>query len=90
MLKSHCVNCFVIGYSVSSLDESTLPGNKSLIFLIIRCIEKGVAVQELLFSKILLTDTKGVRVFETYRYVFHDKQSPRGTWILAPTAMETR
>ena len=58
--------------------------------LIMPDLEKDMTVQELLFSKILLTDTKGVRVFETYRYVFHDKQSPRGTWILAPTAMETR
>ena len=40
------------------LDESALPGNEALLLAYVRFIENEVIIQELLFVKLLVTDTK--------------------------------
>ncbi|XP_066965478.1 protein FAM200C-like [Macrobrachium rosenbergii] len=45
------------------LDESTLPGNESLLLAYVRFVKDESLVQELLFARQLETDTKGESVF---------------------------
>ena len=45
------------------LDESTLPGNESLLLAYVRFIKGGSLCQELLFARLLETDTKGESVY---------------------------
>ena len=45
------------------LDESTLPGNESLLLAYVHFIKGGSLCQELLFAHLLETDTKGESVY---------------------------
>jgi len=45
------------------LDESTLPGNESLLLAYVRFVKDENLIQELLFAQLLETDTKGKSMF---------------------------
>lgn len=47
------------------LDESTLPGNESLLLSYVRSVKDGKPREELLFAKTLKMDTKGETIFQT-------------------------
>ena len=55
------------------LDESTLPGNESLLLAYIRFIKGGSLCQELLFARLLETDTKGGSVYRAVEDFFQKK-----------------
>ena len=44
-------------------DESTLPANESLFIAYVRLIKGGSLCQELLFARLMETDTKGESVY---------------------------
>ena len=56
------------------LDESTLPGNESLLFAYVRFIKGGSLCQELLFARLLETDTKGESVYRAVEDYFQKKK----------------
>ncbi|XP_013927350.1 PREDICTED: protein ZBED8-like, partial [Thamnophis sirtalis] len=58
------------------LDESTLPGNESLLLAYVRFIKDESLTQELLFARQLKTDTKGESVFHLVEQFFKDKEIP--------------
>ena len=55
------------------LDESTLPGNESLLLTYVRFIKDRSLCQELLFARLLETDTKGESVNRTVEEYFQKK-----------------
>ena len=55
------------------LDESTLPGNESLLLAYVRFIKGGSLCQELLFACLLETDTKGESVYRAVEDYFQKK-----------------
>ena len=57
------------------LDESTLPGNESLLLSYILFIDEGKVVKELLFAKKLTTDTKGETICYMVDQFFKQKNS---------------
>ena len=58
------------------LDESTLPGNESLLLAYVRFIKGGSLCQELLFAPLLETDTKGESVYRAVEDYFQKKSIP--------------
>ena len=56
------------------LDESTLPGNESLLLAYVRFIKGGSLCQELLFARLLETDTKGESVYRAVEEYFQKKK----------------
>ncbi|KFD64030.1 hypothetical protein M514_08644 [Trichuris suis] len=58
------------------LDESTLPGNEAVLLAYVRFIKQERLMQELLFAKELLTDTKGESIFKLVNDFFKEKQIP--------------
>ena len=71
------------------LDGSTLRGNESLLLAYVRFIKGGSQCQELLFTRLLETDTKGESVYRTVEDYFHLQTSshvlqmvPR-SWLVA-------
>ncbi len=58
------------------LDESTLPGNESLLLAYVRFIKGGSLCQELLFARLLETDTKGESVYRAVEDYFQKKSIP--------------
>ena len=52
------------------LDESTLPGNESLLLTYVCFVKDEKLVQELLFTRQLETDTKGESVFNVVKIFF--------------------
>ena len=58
------------------LDESTLPGNESLLLAYVRFIKGGSLCQELLFPRLLETDTKGESVYRAVEDYFQKKSIP--------------
>ncbi|XP_026532395.1 SCAN domain-containing protein 3-like [Notechis scutatus] len=58
------------------LDESTLPGNESLLLAYVRFIKDKSLTQELFFAKQLNTDTKGESIFHVVEQFFKDKEIP--------------
>ena len=58
------------------LDESTLPGNESLLLAYVRLIKGGSLCQELLFARLLETDTKGESVYRAVEDYFQKKSIP--------------
>ena len=55
------------------LDESTLPGNESLLLAYVHFIKVGSLCQELLFARLLETDTKGESVYRAVEDYFQKK-----------------
>ena len=58
------------------LDESTLPVNESLLLTYVRFIKGGSLCQELLFARLLETDTKGESVYRAVEDYFQKKSIP--------------
>ena len=58
------------------LDESTLPGNEALLLAYVHFIENEAVVQELLFAKLLETNTKGESIFHIVKAFFEEKNIP--------------
>ncbi|KFD58936.1 hypothetical protein M513_00099 [Trichuris suis] len=58
------------------LDESILPGNEALLLAYVRFIKDEQMVQELLFAKELITDTKGESTFRVLKEFFAEKEIP--------------
>lgn len=58
------------------LDESTLPGNESLLLAYVRLINDGNLVEDLLFAKLLEIDTKGETVYRVLEKCLHDNDIP--------------
>ena len=55
------------------LDESTLPGNESLLLAYVCFVKDESLVQELLFARQLETDTKGESIFRVVDDFFKEK-----------------
>ncbi|KFD46434.1 hypothetical protein M513_12699 [Trichuris suis] len=68
--------CNILGTEEFSLqvDESTLPQNEALLLAYVRFIKEGKLVQELLFAKELLTDTRGESIFRTVEDFFKENE----------------
>lgn len=58
------------------LDESTLPGNESLLLAYVRFIKDESLTQEMLFARQLKTDTKGETIFRVVEEFFNEKEIP--------------
>lgn len=58
------------------LDESTLPGNESLLLSYVRFVKDGKSHEEFLFAKLLKTDTKGETIFQTLENFLTEKEIP--------------
>jgi hypothetical protein len=58
------------------LDESTLPGNDSLLLAYVRFVKDESLAQEMLFAKQLETDTKGESIFRVVKQFFEEKDIP--------------
>jgi len=58
------------------LDESTIPGNESLLLVYCRFIKNESLAQEFLFARQLETDTKGESVFHAVENFFKEKNIP--------------
>ena len=56
------------------LDKSTLPGNESLLLGYVRFIKGWLQCQELLFARLLETDTKGESVYRGVEDYFQKKK----------------
>ena len=63
--------CFAV-----QLDESTLPNNDSLLLCYVRYVKEQEIHEELLFARILKTDTKGETVYNTFKEYLSDKGIP--------------
>ena len=66
-------------------DESTLPGNESPLLAYVRFIKGGSLCQELLFARLLETDTKGESVYRAVEDYFQKKSIPRTNIISCAT-----
>uniref|UniRef100_A0A5S6QBY1 DUF4371 domain-containing protein n=1 Tax=Trichuris muris TaxID=70415 RepID=A0A5S6QBY1_TRIMR len=67
------------------VDESTLPQNDALLLAYVRFIKEGRLVQELLFARELLTDTRGESIFRTVENFFKEKEIPLTNVIAVAT-----
>ena len=59
---------------ILQLDESTLPGNESLLLAYVRFIKVGTLCQELLFARLLELDTTGESVYRAVEDNFQKKK----------------
>uniref|UniRef100_A0A5S6Q8R8 DUF4371 domain-containing protein n=1 Tax=Trichuris muris TaxID=70415 RepID=A0A5S6Q8R8_TRIMR len=69
----------------ADVDESTLPQNEALLLAYVRFIKEGNLVQELLFARELLTDTRGESIFRTVEDFFKEKEIPLTNAIAVAT-----
>ena len=67
------------------LDESTLPGNESLLLAYVRFVKDEKLVQELLFARELKTETKGESVFNVVENFFKEKNIPLSNILACAT-----
>ena len=67
------------------IDESTLPGNESLLLAYVRFVKDEKLVQELLFARQLKTDTKGESVFNVVENFFKEKNIPLSNILACAT-----
>lgn len=67
------------------LDESTLPGNESLLLAYVRFVKDESLVQELLFARQLETDTKGESIFRVVDDFFKEKDIPLSNILACAT-----
>lgn len=58
------------------LDESILPGNEALLLAYVRFIKAEQVVQEMLFAKELITDTRGESIFLVLKDFYEEKEIP--------------
>ena len=55
------------------IDESTMPGNEALLLAYVRFIQEENMVEEMLFARPLITDTKGESIFKVVDNFFRKK-----------------
>ncbi|KAK3789866.1 hypothetical protein RRG08_060419 [Elysia crispata] len=67
------------------IDESTLPGNESLLLAYVCFVKDEKLVQELLFARQLKTDTKGESVFNVVENFFKEKNIPLSNILACAT-----
>uniref|UniRef100_A0A5S6QNG2 DUF4371 domain-containing protein n=1 Tax=Trichuris muris TaxID=70415 RepID=A0A5S6QNG2_TRIMR len=67
------------------LDESTLPGNETLLLAYVRFIKDKQLTQEFLFERELSTDTKGESIFRVVDHFFKRKAIPLKNIIAVAT-----
>ncbi|KAG8235940.1 hypothetical protein J437_LFUL015092 [Ladona fulva] len=67
------------------LDESTLPGNESVLLAYVRFIKDENLSQELLFARQLETDTKGESIFRIVEQFFRNKIIPLSNIVAVAT-----
>ncbi|KAI6655480.1 Zinc finger MYM-type protein 6-like [Oopsacas minuta] len=77
------------------IDESTLPGNEALLLAYVRYILEGIMVEEMLFARPLVTDTKGESIYKVVENFFQEKEIPMNNIIAcatdgAPAMVEVR
>ena len=58
------------------IDESTLPGNEALLLAYVRFIHEEIMVEEMLFARALVTDTKGESIYKVVENLFQEKEIP--------------
>jgi len=58
------------------IDESILPGNEALLLAYVRLFKEGKIIQEILFARTLIADTKGESIFNTVKDYFKEKNIP--------------
>lgn len=57
-------------------DESTLPGNDSLLFAYVRFVKEESLCQELLFARLMETNSKGESIFKVVKSFIDKKDIP--------------
>ncbi|GFX19714.1 protein ZBED8 [Trichonephila clavipes] len=67
------------------LDESTLPGNESLLLAYVRFIMDQEHHEETLFARTLTTDTKGESIFNVLKVYFMENSIPLSNIISVAT-----
>ncbi|KAI6648837.1 hypothetical protein LOD99_7099 [Oopsacas minuta] len=67
------------------IDESTLPGNEALLLAYVRYILEGIIVEEMLFARPLVTDTKGESIYKVVENFFQEKETPMNNVIAFAT-----
>ena len=70
-------NCNVLKTTEFSLqiDESTMPGNEALLLAYVRFIQEENMVEEMLFARPLITDTKAASIFKVVDNYFREKRN---------------
>ena len=58
------------------IDESTMPGNEALLLAYVRFIQEENMVEEILFARPLISDTKGESIFKVVDYSSEKKEFP--------------
>ena len=58
------------------IDESTMPGNEALLLAYVRFIQEDNLVEEMLFARPLMNDTKGESIFKVVDNFFQEKEIP--------------
>ncbi|KFD57043.1 hypothetical protein M514_01928 [Trichuris suis] len=58
------------------LDESTLPSNEALLLAYVRFIKEEQLVEEFLFARELVTDSRGKSIFRVVKEFFKEKRIP--------------
>lgn len=58
------------------LDESTVRDNEAILMAYVRYIKNGKIVEEMLFSKSMITDTKGTSIFNVLKSYLDEKGIP--------------
>lgn len=53
-----------------------MPNNEALLLAYVRFVNKGTIVQEMLFARTLITDTKGESIFNIVKDFFKEKNIP--------------
>ena len=67
------------------IDESTMPGNEALLLAYVRFIQEENMVEEMLFARPLITDTKGASIFKVVDNYFREKGIPMYNIIACAT-----
>ncbi|KAI6660135.1 hypothetical protein LOD99_10527 [Oopsacas minuta] len=67
------------------IDESTLPDNEALLLAYVRYILEGIMVEEMLFARPLVTDTKGESIYKVVENFFQEKEIPMNNIIACAT-----
>ena len=73
--NSLCSILRTTGFSLQ-IDESTLPSNEALLLAYVRFIQEGKLVEEMLFARPLVTDSKGESIFKVVESFFQEKEIP--------------
>ena len=58
------------------IDESTLPGSEALVMAYVRFVNDGILIQDILFAKPLVTDTRGLSILNLLNDFLRQKAIP--------------